>query len=136
MRTQIRKEQEVTLDLSVYKALYLREARSFLATLRQTLVCLQDDLTDPEALHQAHRAAHTLKGMSSTMRYEALTALGLSMEEPLAQADQAESPLLLVSEQVDALVARCDEFEAGLDRLEAAEKLAGGDQDLCPKNAD
>ena len=58
MRTQIGEEQEVTLDLSIYKALYLREARSSLAALRQNLVRLQEDLTDP-ALYGRTRAGDT-----------------------------------------------------------------------------
>lgn len=124
--TQARKKKD-TLDLSAYKALYLREARSFLGALRQNLARLQDDPADHAALHQAHRAAHTLKGMSATMRYEALAALARSLEEPLKRADQTEPPLSLVASQIDALLAGCDEFEARLDQLPAAGESATSD---------
>jgi two-component system chemotaxis sensor kinase CheA len=119
-------EYKVTeeFDVSVYKGLYLREARSSLAALRQDLACLQDDPSDRAALRQAHRAAHTLKGMSATMRYATLTALGRTLEDPLAQADRAE--LTLPCGQCDELLAVCDEFEKRLNRLEAAGNLPSG----------
>ena len=119
-------EYKVTeeFDVSVYKGLYLREARSSLSALRQELACLQDDLADQAALRQAHRAAHTLKGMSATMQYKALAALGRALEEPLAQADGAG--LTLSCGQCDELLAMCDEFEKKLNRLEAADNLSTG----------
>jgi chemotaxis protein histidine kinase CheA len=119
-------EYKVTeeFDVSVYKDLYLREARSSLAALRQDLAGLQDDPSDRAALRQAHRAAHTLKGMSATMHYAALAALGRALEEPLEQADRAG--LTLPCGQCDKLLAMCDEFEKRLNRLEAADNLGSG----------
>ncbi len=111
-------------DVSVYKGLYMREARSSLTTLRQDLGLLQDDSSNRVALRQAHRAAHTLKGMSATMRYEELTNLGRALETPLAQADQ--SGLALPFRQLDVLLAICDEFAKELSRLEAADNLISG----------
>jgi chemotaxis protein histidine kinase CheA len=118
-------EPKVTeeFDVSVYKGLYMRESRSSLATLRQKLDRLRDEPSDRAALRQAHRAAHTLKGMSATMHYEALTNLGYALEEPLAAADRAE--LTLPSGQLDILLAVCEELEKELDRLEAADSLPG-----------
>jgi two-component system chemotaxis sensor kinase CheA len=110
--------------LSAYKALYLREAHSSLATLRQNLVHLQNDPSDRAALRQAHRVAHTLKGMSATMRYETLTTLARSLEASLSQADQAG--LSLPFERLDAFLGQCDEFEKGLNQLDAANRLAAG----------
>ncbi len=119
-------EYEVTaeFDVSAYKGLYIREARSSLTALRQDLGLLQDDPSDCVALRQAHRAAHTLKGMSATMHYKALTDLGRTLEKPLAKADRAG--LTLPPGQFDKLLAVCDEFEKGLDRIEAADNLPPG----------
>ena len=119
-------EYKVTeeFDVSVYKGLYIREARSSLAGLRQDLVRLQDDATDRPPLRQAHRAAHTLKGMSATMHYKALTDLGRELEGPLAKADRAG--LTLPLGQFDELLTVCDEFEKELNRLEAADNLPAG----------
>jgi chemotaxis protein histidine kinase CheA len=119
-------EPKVTeeFDVSVYKGLYMRESRSSLAALRQKLDRLQDEPSDQAALRQAHRAAHTLKGMSATMHYETLTNLGYALEKPLAAADRDE--LTLLPGQMDILLAVCDEFEKELDRLEAADNLPSG----------
>jgi two-component system chemotaxis sensor kinase CheA len=101
-------------DLSAYKELYLEEARKCLATLRQNLVLLRDDAANETALQEAHRAAHTLKGMSATMHYETLTTLAKELEDPLYRSDEAKLPL--PSDQIQTLFARCDDFEAALDR--------------------
>jgi two-component system chemotaxis sensor kinase CheA len=125
MTSQVREERIIKeFDLSAYKALYLREAHLSLATLRQNLVHLQNEPSDRAALRQAHRAAHTLKGMSATMRYETLTALARSLEASLSQADQASLPLPF--ERLDAFLGQCDEFEKGLNQLDAADRLATG----------
>ncbi|MGD9099594.1 MAG: Hpt domain-containing protein [Anaerolineae bacterium] len=125
MTSQVREDRIIKeFDLSAYKALYLREAHSSLATLQQNLVHLQNEPSDRAALRQAHRAAHTLKGMSATMRYETLTALARSLETSLARADQAS--LSLPFERLDTLLGQCDEFEKGLNQLGAADRLASG----------
>jgi two-component system chemotaxis sensor kinase CheA len=117
MASQTKEEQGPDLDLSAYKALYLDQAQIFLVTLRQSLAQLRDEPGDQTALREAYRAAHTLKGMSVTMRYQALSARAHSLEELLYQSSQAEQPL--VPDQLTALLAGCDEFEADLKRLSA-----------------
>lgn len=103
------------LNLSVYVALYLEQAWTRLATLRQSLTRLQDDPSDQTALQEAYIAAHTLKGMSSTMQYDTLAALAQAIEDPLSQSHKQRVPL--AGEQLITLLTGCDEFEAGLDRL-------------------
>lgn len=125
MTPQIEEMPLPEFDLSAYKALYLREARSTLTTLQQFLARLRDKPQDFKALQQANRAAHTLKGMSATMRYEALAALARTMEELLFQADQTGQPLN--QDQINALLAGCAEFEAGLSRLAASDEVEGQD---------
>ncbi len=113
-------------DLSAYEALFLKEARVCLSTLRRELTRLRADPADPAALHEAHRAAHTLRGMSATMHYATLTALATRLEEALQPADEAQQPLALA--QVDALLAGCDDFEAGLEQLAVEEGDEGHSQ--------
>lgn len=108
------------LDLSVYVTLYLEQAWTRLATLRQSLTRLQDDPSDQTALREAYIAAHTLKGMSSTMHYATLTALAQAIEGPLSRGHKKRVPL--ASEQLITLLTACDEFEAGLDRLNEEDK--------------
>jgi two-component system chemotaxis sensor kinase CheA len=107
--------QGPNLDMSAYRELFVDESLRFLATLRQSLYQLTDDPTDHRANQEARRAAHTLRGMASTMHYQNLAALGRSLESQF----QSESPL--TSDQIDVLLAGCDEFEAGLARLERKE---------------
>jgi two-component system chemotaxis sensor kinase CheA len=123
MASRAEKNQRPDLSLSVYKKLYLKEARRCLVTLQQNLVRLRDDSADEAALQEAHRAAHTLRGMSATMRYDTQVALAETLEGPLRQADRAKQ--LLAPEQVIALLIGCDDFEAGLDRLAATDGYEG-----------
>jgi two-component system chemotaxis sensor kinase CheA len=104
------------LDLSAYKALYLEQAATFLANLRKSLNQLKDNPSDKRTLREARRAAHTLKGMSSTMRYETLAALAAELELPFQQ----ESTLTL--EQIKVLLAGCDKFEVNLHHLQEEDK--------------
>lgn len=113
-------------DLSAYEALFLQEARVCLATLRRELARLRADPADPAALREAHRAAHTLRGMSATMHFATLTALATRLEEALQPADEAPQPLALA--QANALLAGCDDFEAGLEQLVAEEGDEGHSQ--------
>jgi chemotaxis protein histidine kinase CheA len=100
------------VDLSVYHDLYLRETGAFLTSLRQNLARLDADLEDAAAYQEAHRAAHTLKGMSATMRYATLADLAENLEKLLLTG------FPLNAEKLQALRAGCDAFEAGLQRLE------------------
>jgi two-component system chemotaxis sensor kinase CheA len=116
MKSQPVEDQGTRLDLSVYMDLFLDEASTFLAMLRKNLSGLIEDPADPEALSEAHRAAHTLKGMSSTMRYEELAALAESLEGLL----QSEAPL--PPADIAVLQAGYNEFEVVLERLKGSER--------------
>jgi two-component system chemotaxis sensor kinase CheA len=116
MDPQGEEHQGPGVDLSIYKALYIEEARMCLTTLRQNLIQLGQDPGDNTALREAHRAAHTLKGMSATMRYESLTALASELEHPLRRADQEK--LSMGAAEVKALLAGCEDLEAGLNGLD------------------
>jgi two-component system chemotaxis sensor kinase CheA len=118
--SQSEDNDQALFDLSVYQALYLTEARKCLVALQQSLAQLDENSNDRTALQDAHRAAHTLKGMSATMRYEVMVAVAETLEEPLRQADRNEQTL--APEQIKALLAQCEDFETGLDRLDAVEK--------------
>lgn len=109
------KHKGADIDLSAYKGLFIDQAWLHLSNLRQHLARLQDDPSDEEAQYEAHRAAHTLKGMAATMRYETLAAQAENLERPFISG----SPL--ARDQMDTLLVGCDEFERGLERLGAAD---------------
>jgi two-component system chemotaxis sensor kinase CheA len=105
-----------SFDLSVYKELYVDQARQCLMTLASSVATLKDAPADRAALRQAHRAAHTLKGMSATMHYQALTSLAATLETSLYETMQGA--LTLTPEQMKMLQEGCRDFEAGLERLD------------------
>lgn len=111
MTSQSDENRDVEIDLSVYKELFLEESQQHLAALRENLARLEDDPIDNQALREARRAAHTLKGMAYTMHYEDLGALGRMLES------QIESQSPPTTDRIKALMADCDEFEMGLARL-------------------
>lgn len=108
---QTSQDSSAEIGLSAYKGLFLEEAATFLTTLRESLTRLVRDPEDGSARDEAHRAAHTLKGMASTMRYESLAAIATRLESTFAPGSH------LTRDQIDLLLAGCDEFEAGLERL-------------------
>jgi len=108
-------EHNPDLDLSNYRQLFLDEAQSFLAILRRNLSQLLDAPDDRRAQREARRAAHTLKGMAATMRYEELAALGKRMENQLQQEGH------LAPSQIEELLVDCSQYDGGL------KLLAGGE---------
>jgi two-component system chemotaxis sensor kinase CheA len=109
------KGQNVDLDLSNYRQLFLEEACSYLALLHRNLSKLRDAPCDVRAQREGRRAAHTLKGMAATMHYEELAALGKRMENQL----QHEEPL--TPGQIDELLADCALYDKGLKQLDGGE---------------
>ena len=57
------------VDTSEYKDLFVDEAKEHLSTLNHSLLDLEKDATNQDAIDKIFRAAHTLKGMSATMNY-------------------------------------------------------------------
>lgn len=115
MKVSNTEDHNVDLDLSNYRQLFLDEAHSFLAILRRNLSQLLEVPDDRQAQREARRAAHTLKGMAATMRYEELAALGKRMEVQL-QEDERLAP-----SQIEELFVDCSQYDNGL------KQLAGGE---------
>lgn len=113
MKVSDTEDSNVDLDLSNYRQLFLDEAHSFLAILRRNLSQLLEAPDDRRAQREARRAAHTLKGMAATMRYEELAALGKRMEDRL-QEDESLAP-----SQIEELVVGCNQYDSGLTQLAA-----------------
>jgi len=112
------KQEKSQFDLSVYKGLYLDQARQCLASLVHSVAMLEDDPGNFATLKVAHRAAHTLKGMSATMHYQTLAGMASTWETILYHA--MREALALTAEQMETLRKGCRDFETGLDRLDLA----------------
>jgi two-component system chemotaxis sensor kinase CheA len=75
--------EEVVVDTSEYLGLFLDESRENLQTLNGSLLALEKDAEDREALNTIFRVAHSLKGMSATMGFDRMAKLTHRMEEVL-----------------------------------------------------
>lgn len=98
-----------------YKDIFLNEAREYLSNLNNSLVLLEKDATQTEAIREIFRAAHTLKGMSATMGYEPMVRLTHQMEtvmEPIRSGAQSLSTRL-----VDVLFVCLDQLSKWIDTL-------------------
>jgi two-component system chemotaxis sensor kinase CheA len=124
MKLDTDQNQGADIDLSAYRELFFEESAKYLSALRQNLTRLTDNPADAESVREARRAAHTLRGMASTMNYVDLAILGKRLES------RFRSEELLTSDQIDSLLAGCDEFEVGLRRLDSGpEKVDAGDDE-------
>lgn len=98
------------MELNRYLDLYLSESQDHLRLLNAALLALEEG--EPGiAIEEAFRAAHTLKGMSGTMGFMAVTDIAHNLENILDQVRSGER-------NVDGPL--IDELLAGVDRLERA----------------
>ncbi len=98
-----------------YKEIFLTEAREYLSNLNNSLVLLEKDPSQVEAIREIFRAAHTLKGMSATMGYDPMVRLTHQMEavlEPIRSGTQSLSTRL-----VDILFVCLDQLSKWVDVL-------------------
>lgn len=107
-----------TMDMSQYLDVFLEESREHLANLNQCLLQLEQQPQNGAALNEIFRAAHTLKGMSSTMGFEDLADLTHHMEDVLSNVKDAS---LDINGQVIDILFQC------FDRIQTmVEDIAGG----------
>jgi chemosensory pili system protein ChpA (sensor histidine kinase/response regulator) len=64
---------------------FIEEARSYLPTLRRNVAKLQTEPGKAEALEEAHRYAHTIKGAASMVGLAVLSHMAYHMEETLEE---------------------------------------------------
>jgi two-component system chemotaxis sensor kinase CheA len=102
------------MDLARYTELFLTESREHLAVMNRHLLVLERSPGARESLDATFRAVHTIKGMSGTMGYEAVTALAHEMETML---DALRGGRLRVTA---SRIAVC------LDVADALEEMVGG----------
>jgi two-component system chemotaxis sensor kinase CheA len=71
------------MDRRRYLDLYLSESQDHLLLLGQGLLALERGANPAAAVEEAFRAAHTIKGMSSTMGFNAVTDICHQLEDRL-----------------------------------------------------
>ncbi|MDD2510043.1 MAG: chemotaxis protein CheA [Syntrophomonas sp.] len=105
------------MDMSQYLDVFLEESKEHLESLNQKLLDLEKNSGDIAALNEIFRAAHTLKGMSSTMGFEDLADLTHHMENVLS--DLKEGLLEVNSQVVDILFQCFDRIQLIIERIES-----------------
>lgn len=103
------------MNTGEYKDVFLNEAREYLSNLNNSLVLLEKDPSQIEAIREIFRAAHTLKGMSATMGYDPMVRLTHQMEavlEPIRSGTKTLSTHL-----VDVLFVCLDQLSKWVDEL-------------------
>ncbi|NLB88214.1 MAG: chemotaxis protein CheA [Syntrophomonadaceae bacterium] len=116
------------MDMSQYLDVFLEESREHLGNLNQKLLELEKNTGNLSALNEIFRAAHTLKGMSSTMGFEDLADLTHHMEDVLS--DLKEGILTANSSVVDVLFKCLDRIQMMVDNIEQTGSGSLDNQDL------
>lgn len=105
-------------DSARYAELFLTESRDNLVAVNESLLRLERDPRDAEAIDAAFRAVHTIKGMAGVMGYAGVSDLAHDMEALLASARDEkrglrvdDPPLLL--DATDVLEAAIEASVAG-----------------------
>lgn len=118
----------MTMDMAQYLDVFLEESKEHLENLNQQLLALEKNPQNIGALNEIFRAAHTLKGMSSTMGYEDLADLTHHMEDVLS--DLKEGLLQAGSYVVDTLFKCLDRAQSIIDQIENTGSGECDNQDL------
>lgn len=75
----------MNMDMSQYLDVFLEESKEHLVNLNEKLLELEKNPQDLSSLNEIFRAAHTLKGMSSTMGFNDMADLTHHMEDVLSE---------------------------------------------------
>ncbi len=117
------------MDLSKYRQLFLDECREHLQVMNRELLRLEQE-AGPGGVDALFRAAHSIKGMSASMGYDAVVAVSHALEDILDRLRKktlaADSGLMaLLYEGVDSLGALVAEVEEkGATQLDVADLAA------------
>ena len=101
-----------------YVEAFVRESEENIVDLNNSLLALEDDPTDREAIDLIFRTAHTLKGNFAAMGYANASELAHAMEDLLDEIRQGR--VEVTPEVMDHVFAGVDELEAAVSEIERA----------------
>ncbi len=113
------------MDVAEYLPMFIAESREHLEGLGLAVVRIEERPDDRATIDEIFRIAHSLKGMSATMGYDAIAQLTHAMEDVFELLRRRRDGL--GRDAVDVLLACIDALEAAVDRIDA-----GGAEDLDP----
>jgi two-component system chemotaxis sensor kinase CheA len=110
-----------------YKDAFIEEAREHIETLTQSLLILEKDPKNTDALNNIFRSAHTLKGSSGMMGFKDLSNLSHAMEDifdGLRKGGEVSSDMIdVLLECIDALTTQLENIQNGIDEKLEIEPL-------------
>jgi two-component system chemotaxis sensor kinase CheA len=109
------------MNPSEYKDAFMAEARENLENLNRSLLILEKNPAESEAIKEIFRAAHTIKGMSATMGYEPMARLSHEMESALEPIRTGRR--VLTSTLVDTLFTCLDQLDGWIKDLAFSDQL-------------
>ncbi len=92
-----------------YLGVFIDESKEYIQTLNDSLLKLEKNYQDSEAINETFRALHTLKGMSGTMGFETMSKLCHKMEQLLDRIRSKK--VILDSKMLDRLFVGVDVLE-------------------------
>ncbi len=113
------------MDTREYLPAFLAEAREHVQALGLAVVRIEAAPADKATADQVFRIAHTLKGMSATMGFEAIATLTHAMEDVFELLRQRTGGLS--REAIDVLSACLDTLEVAVERI-----ASDGEEQLDP----
>ncbi len=110
------------MDMSEFHAIFFEEAGEHLASLESLLLGLDREQPDPEHLNAIFRAAHSIKGSSSTFGFPDMAAVTHDLETLLDRVRKQEMPL--TEHIIDVTLAARDVLLAQLAAHQGGEAVA------------
>lgn len=118
----------MNMDMSQYLDVFLEESKEHLTNLNAKLLELEKNPNDLASLNEIFRAAHTLKGMSSTMGFEDMADLTHHMEDVLS--DLKEGQIEAGTRVIDVLFKCFDRLQVIVDKIQNGQSPSMDNSDL------
>jgi two-component system, chemotaxis family, sensor kinase CheA len=99
------------VNLEIVRASFNEDAEEHMAAMEQALLTLERDPQHEEAIHQAFRAVHTIKGSCGIFQYDELMRFAHSLENLL---DAARDGQLAITGEITALLLQAYDHLQGL----------------------
>ncbi|HEU5320506.1 MAG TPA: Hpt domain-containing protein, partial [Methylomirabilota bacterium] len=112
----------MSLDATIQ--MFFEEAADLLRDFETGLLRLEQSPHDPDVLHAVFRSAHTLKGTSGMLGFEAIARFTHALEDLLARLRKRE--LAATPAMVTALLASADVLRMLIERARAGEAVDAG----------
>lgn len=114
-----------------FKQMFFDEAREYLQLLNEAMLGFENDSSSKEALADMFRAAHSLKGMSSTMGYAQLSKVTHYLESLFARLRSGEMQMTTVLS--DLFFETADLLEKLLLQVDSPEQTAALTEEMLRK---